>query len=119
MKTLETALIANRSKRQLSALGFKQLNRIISKAAEVNGTHRYAQEFKPTVDKITELYNTLVFVHNLSKEQISFFQRSIKVVNNTLQLPSISSFIETGICPDCGDKMLVHGAMYQCDCMFR
>lgn len=119
MKTLESPLIANREKRQLSALGFKQLNRIISKAAEVNKTHRYAKEFKPTVDKITELYNTLVFVHNLSKEQVSLFQRSIKVIDNTLQLPSISSFVETGICPYCGDRMIVHGAMYQCDCMFK
>lgn len=119
MRNLESHLIANREKRQLSALGYKQLNRIISKAAEIKGTHRYAKDFKPISDQITYLYNQLVFVHNLSKEQISLFQRMIKVTDNNLQLPPISSFIDTGICPYCGDKMLAINGMYTCECIFK
>lgn len=92
MKSLDTPLIANRAKKQLSALGYKQLNRIILKAAEVNNTNRYAKDFKPISEQITTLVNSLVFDHNITKEQLSQFQKAIKVVNNQLQLPSISSF---------------------------
>jgi len=91
MSKLETPLIANRATKQLSALGYKQLTRIISKAAEANNTHRYAREFKPLRAQVKTLVMSLIFDHNWTKEQLSFFQRNIKVVNNQLQLPSIAS----------------------------
>ncbi len=91
MKTLETRLIANRSIRQLSALGYKQLWRIISKAADANGTHRHAKEFKPMQEQVTTLVMSLIFDHNVTKEQLSNLQRQIKVVNGTLQLPTHES----------------------------
>lgn len=92
MKSLESPLIANRAARQLSALGFKQLNRITRKACEANNTHPYARESKPLQEQVRTLVFALIFDHNYTKEQLSFFQKSIKVVNNQLQLPSISSF---------------------------
>lgn len=91
MKSLESPLIANRAKRQLSALGFKQMHRIIDKAAEANGTHRMKKEFKPMYAQVETLVYSLVFDHNITKEQLSALQRNIKVVNNQLQLPSIAS----------------------------
>lgn len=91
MKALQTTLIADYNKRQLSALGFKQLNRIIAKAAEANNTHRYSKEFKPLRDQVETLVYSLVFEHSITKEQLSQLQKSIKVVNNQLQLPSIAS----------------------------
>jgi len=93
MTSLETPLIANRSKRQLSALGFKQLHRIIDKACEANGTHPYARDSKPLKAQVERLVMCLIFDHNVTKEQLSDFQKAIKVVNNKLELPSISSFI--------------------------
>ena len=91
MKPLQTPLIADRATRQLSALGFKQLNRIIGKAAEANNTNRYAKDFKPLRAQCESLVKSLVFDHNWTKEQLSYFQKSIKVVNNQLQLPSIAT----------------------------
>ncbi len=91
MKALQTPLIANRATRQLSALGFKQLNRIVAKAAEANGTHRFARDFKPMYAQVETLVYSLIFDHNISKEQLSALQKQIKVVNNQLQLPSIST----------------------------
>lgn len=89
MTKLESPLIANRVKRQLSALGFKQLDRLISKAAEVKGTHRYDAEFKPIKEQVTKCVMSLVFDHNVTKEQLSELQKSIKVTNGQLQLPTL------------------------------
>lgn len=91
MKNLETPLIANRSTKQLSALGFKQLNRFIAKACETNGTHRLMPEGIVLSEQVRNLVYSLIFDHNVSKEQLSQLQKSIKVVNNQLQLPSIAS----------------------------
>lgn len=91
MKALQTPLIADRAKRQLSALGFKQLNRFIAKACEANGTHRYKPEGKVLGAQVERLVYSLIFDHNVTKEQLSDLQRQIKVVNNQLQLPSIAS----------------------------
>lgn len=91
MKRLDHPLIADRSKRQLSALGYKQLHRIIDKACEANNTHRHHKESKPLKAQVETLVYSLIFDHNLTKEQLSNLQRSIKVVNNQLQLPSIAS----------------------------
>jgi hypothetical protein len=90
MKTLETPLISDRSTRRLSALGQKQLDRIIRKAAESNGTSRYDKNFRPYVNQVTKLVHSLIFDHNVTKEQLSAFQKSIKIVDNTLQLPSMT-----------------------------
>lgn len=92
MQALETPLIANRQTRELSALGFKQLNRIIDKACEANGTHRYSKEAQPIAEKVETLVKALIFDHNVTKQQLSDFQKAIKVVNNVLQLPSIGTF---------------------------
>jgi hypothetical protein len=89
MKQLATPLIANRQTRQLSALGFKQLWRIIDKAARANNSHRHAKEFRPMQDQVRALVYSLIFDHNVTKEQLSDLQRNIKVVNNKLELPSI------------------------------
>lgn len=86
MKTLESPLINNRAKRQLSALGYKQLNRIIAKAAEQHKTNRYAKEFKPLEAQIRLLVESLVFDHGITKEQLSALQRVIKVNDTTLKL---------------------------------
>ncbi len=91
MKALQTPLIANRATRQLSALGFKQLNRIQRKACEARGTHYYARDSKPLKAQVEQLVYSLIFDHNVTKEQLSELQRQIKVVNNQLQLPSIAS----------------------------
>lgn len=91
MKKLDHPLIANRSTGQLSALGYKQLNRIMEKACEANGTHRYKPESKPLRDQVERLVRSLIFDHNISKDQLSALQKSIKVVNNQLQLPSIAT----------------------------
>lgn len=90
MKTLDTPLIANRATRQLSALGYKQLTRIITKACETNGTHRYAKESKPLVEQVRALVFSLIFDHNITKEQLSTLQRNIKIVDNKLHLPSFT-----------------------------
>lgn len=92
MKTLETPLISNRSMNLLSALGHKQLYRFIDKACEANNTHRLKKEAKPLVIQVTKLVYSLIFDHNITKEQLSKLQKSIKVVNGQLQLPSISSY---------------------------
>lgn len=91
MKTLETALIANRSTKQLSALGFKQLNRFIEKACQTNNTHRLMPEGRVLSEQVRDLVFSLIFDHNVSKEQLSQLQKSVKIVNNQLQLPSIAS----------------------------
>lgn len=91
MKSLETPLIRDRASRQLSALGYKQLSRIADKAAEANGTNRYAREFKPMYEQVKALVYSLIFDHNVTKEQLSKLQKAIKVVNNKLELPSIAS----------------------------
>jgi hypothetical protein len=91
MKQLESPLIAVRAKRQLSALGFKQLHRIIDKACEANGTHPHARDSKPLKAQVEQLVYSLIFDHNISKEQLSILQKSIKVVNNKLELPSIAT----------------------------
>lgn len=93
MKRLQSPLIANRAMGQLSALGYKQLNRIIDKACEANGTHPYKADSKPLKAQVETLVRSLIFDHNITKEQLSAFQKAIKVVNNQLQLPSISSFV--------------------------
>lgn len=82
MKQLETALIADRDNRLLSALGYKQLNRIIAKAAEVHGTHRYSKDFTPLKEHVSQLVYSLIFDHNITKEQLSKLQRIIKVKNH-------------------------------------
>jgi hypothetical protein len=92
MKTLESPLINNRANRQLSALGQKQVDRIIRKACEVNNTHRYSRDAKTLVLQAETLVKSLIFDHNITKEQLSQLQKSIKVVNNVLQLPSMTSF---------------------------
>ena len=91
MAKLETPLIANRSKRQLSALGYKQLNRFILKAAEINGTNRYAKDFKPMQAVIEKCVYSLIFDHNVTKEQLSQLQRNIKLTNGKLELPSFTT----------------------------
>lgn len=91
MKTLETPLIKNRAKRQLSALGQKQLDRLISKAAETMGTNRHSKEFKPITEQIRLLVYSLVFDHNITKEQLSNIQKLTKINNTTLELPSMAS----------------------------
>jgi len=91
MKALQTPLIANRATRQLSALGFKQLNRIVAKACESNGTHRLMPEGRVLRAQVETLVYSLIFDHNVTKEQLSDLQRQIKVVNNQLQLPSIAT----------------------------
>lgn len=90
MKTLETPLIKSISKKELSALGQKQVDRFIRKACEANNTHRYSKEAKDLVDQVTSLVRSLIFDHNYTKDQISFLQRNIKVNNNILELPSMS-----------------------------
>lgn len=89
MKQLATPLIANRQTRQLSALGYKQLNRIQCKACEANGTNYYARDSKPLKAQVEQLVYSLIFDHNITKEKLSALQKSIKVVNNKLELPSI------------------------------
>lgn len=89
MKQLATPLIANRQTRQLSALGFKQLYRIIDKACEANNTHRLKPEGRILSEQVRTLVYSLIFDHNITKEQLSDLQRNIKVVNNKLELPSI------------------------------
>lgn len=91
MKALETPLIADRATRQLSALGYKQLNRIVAKACESKGTNKYMPEGKVLRAQVEQLVYSLIFDHNVTKEQLSDLQRQIKVVNNQLQLPSIAS----------------------------
>lgn len=91
MKPLDTPLIKDRAKRQLSALGYKQLNRIISKAAEQHKTSRFAKDFKPMRAQIELLVHSLIFDHNITKEQLSSIQRVIKVNDTTLQLPFFAS----------------------------
>ncbi|HXU28320.1 MAG TPA: hypothetical protein VN698_13900 [Bacteroidia bacterium] len=91
MKALQTPLIANRATRQLSALGFKQLHRIIDKACEANGTHRYKADSKPLKAQVETLVYSLIFDHSVTKEQLSTLQKQIKVVNNQLHLPSIAT----------------------------
>lgn len=91
MKTLQTPLIKDRATRQLSALGFKQLYRIIDKACEANGTHRLKSDAKPLVAQVRVLVYDLIFEKNVTKDQLSKLQKAIKVVNNTLQLPSIAT----------------------------
>lgn len=91
MRKLEHPLIANRAYRQLSALGYKQLSRFIEKACEINGTHRLKPDGKVLAEKVRVLVYSLVFDHNISKEKLSHLQRSIKVVNGQLQLPSIAT----------------------------
>lgn len=91
MKGLETPLIANRATRQLSALGFKQLYQIIDKACEANNTHRLKPEGRVLSEQVRMLVYSLIFDHNVTKEQLSTMQRQIKVVNNQLQLPSFAS----------------------------
>ena len=92
MKTLYSPLIANIQTRQLSALGYKQMYRIIEKAAQANNTHRFSKEFKPMKEQITKLVTSLIFDHNITKEQLSQFQKDIKVTNNISQLPSIATY---------------------------
>ena len=70
----------------------KQLNRFIAKAAEINGTHRYSKDFKPMQAIVEKCVYSLIFEHNFTKEQLSEFQKSIKVTNNVLQLPSIATY---------------------------
>ena len=91
MKKLATPLIANRATRQLSALGFKQLYRIVDKACEANGTHRRKPEGRILMAQVEVLFYSLVFEHNITKEQLSALQKGIKVINNQLQLPSIAT----------------------------
>ena len=91
MKALQTPLIANRATKQLSALGYKQLNRIQCKACEANGTNYYARDSKPLKAQVETLVMSLIFDHNISKDQLSALQKQIKVVNNQLQLPSIAT----------------------------
>lgn len=93
MKTLQTPLIADYSKRQLSALGFKQLSRIVDKAADANNTNRYAKDFKPMKEQVYTLVYSLIFDHAITKEQLSNLQKAIKVTNNKLELPSIASIL--------------------------
>lgn len=93
MKQLATPLIANRQTRQLSALGFKPLNRIQRKACEANGTHYYARDSKPLKAQVEILVYSLIFDHNITKDQLSALQRGIKVVNDKLQLPSYDFII--------------------------
>lgn len=90
MKSLETPLIANRAKRQLSALGYKQLSRFVDKACRANNTHRLMKDARPLVNQVTGLVNALIFDHNVSKEQLSELQKSIKVNNGKLELPSMT-----------------------------
>lgn len=91
MPKLETPLIANRTKRQLSALGYKQLSRFIAKAAEINGTHRFSKDFKPMQAIIEKCVYSLIFDHHVTKEQLSQLQRNIKINNGKLELPSIAN----------------------------
>lgn len=91
MLKLQTPLIADASKRKLSALGYKQINRIVAKAAEVKGLHRYSKDFAPVKNQVIALVHSLIFEHGITKEQLSVLQRNIKVVNNQLELPSIAS----------------------------
>jgi len=91
MKALDTPLIANRQTRQLSALGFKQMYRIIDKACKANGTDRRHADGKPIARQVETLVKALIFDHNVTKEQLSNFQKSIKVVNGKLQLPTIGT----------------------------
>lgn len=92
MQRLQTPLIANRANRQLSALGYKQLNRIQRKACEANGTNYYARDSKPLKAQVETIVYSLIFEHNITKEQLSELQKSIKIVNNVLQLPSIGTY---------------------------
>lgn len=87
---LETPLIANRAKRQLSALGYKQLQRFICKAAESNNTNSLAPDFKQMKEQVRKCVFSLILDHNVTKEQLSELQKSIKVTNGVLQLPSMS-----------------------------
>lgn len=89
MQKLESPLIANRNKNQLSALGQKQVDRFIRKAAEANNTHRYSPDFKPIVEQVRKLVHSLIFDHNITKEQLSELQKSIRINNGQLQLPNI------------------------------
>lgn len=91
MKALEHPLIASRQNRQLSALGYKQLSRLIEKACKTNGTNRLYADGKGIAEQVRILVYSLIFDHNISKEKLSDLQRSIKVVNGQLQLPSIST----------------------------
>jgi hypothetical protein len=47
MNKRQHPLIANIATRQLSALGYKQMHRIIDKACEAKGTNRHAKDSKP------------------------------------------------------------------------
>lgn len=90
MKALDTPLIANISKRQLSALGYKQLSRIIDKACEANNTHRFAKESKQLKQQVETLVMALIFDMKVTKEQLSYIQKNIRVINNRIQIPSIT-----------------------------
>lgn len=93
MTRLETPLIANRQKRVLSALGQKQLDRIIAKAAKANGTHRYNKEFNPIQEQVKRLVYSLVFDHNITKEQLSMLQRLIIVKDKAMDMPNTAAIL--------------------------
>lgn len=93
MNKLDTPLIADKSKRLLSALGHKQMYRFIDKACRANNTHRLMKDAKPLVEQVRGLVMALIFEHNVTKEQLSELQKSIKVTNGQLQLPSIATNI--------------------------
>lgn len=75
----ETKLIASTANRQLTAYGKKLMYRLITKAAQKNGSHCYSPSFRQVKDKIKDCFYSLVFDQNLYENDIAEFVNSIKI----------------------------------------
>lgn len=80
----ETDLIKSTAKRQLTAKGYKFLNRCIEIMSIQHGLTRYHKEMKPKKEKLSMLINRLIIDERKSIEEIKDMIKN-RVLTNTLK----------------------------------
>lgn len=80
MKTNETILIKDSSKRLLTAKGYKFLEKCRDTACKVYGFHRFSAEMKDINNRLGILIISLIIDKRLNENQI------IEIINNSVKL---------------------------------
>lgn len=70
MRKNETDLIKSTAKRQLTAKGYRFLNRCISALEKNTGLNRYSKEIKPKKEKLSLLIHSLIIDKKMTIKQI-------------------------------------------------
>lgn len=93
MKINESKIIKDRSRQLLTAYGYKIKMTLIKKAAKSNGFDNWMMKgFKPMKETLETAINSLIFDHNITAEQLSELNNSIKVIDNKIYITTSEIF---------------------------